>query len=276
MTLTPNARDMYHAALSNCSHFVQANPGRLLTKTWKMLGARASRLSQNQSRATGSSGTRITTPTTACLTSTTRLSLWKNLCVKILYILDSFDRRHRLGAILGKAAYKRIYNQFDKAKDPNTIVNRIIHGEIVGKPMKISQGDRLAHSRADTMMCQHPTEDMKRRGNKTSNWWTCKTCHSRWERLSLPGFEETIRQSLPTDVVVFGKHVGRTFKQVYEEDPQYCQWCVTTQQQQSDVLPGLDRFATWVQQVEIRIAECGIMETVSDSSWLSEVSDDIL
>ena len=71
-------------------------------------------------------------------------------------------------------------------------------------------------------------------------------------------------------MVAFGKHAGRTYKFVYQNDPQYCQWVVTTHQlelQEADggQLSQFSRFATWIQEAEILMAETGVMEIMSCS-----------
>jgi hypothetical protein len=47
------------------------------------------------------------------------------------------------------------------------------------------------------------------------------------------------------DLVTFGKHMGRTYAQVYLEDQAYCEWVMTTVAQ-SEGSPALLRLAHFI------------------------------
>ena len=68
--------------------------------------------------------------------------------------------------------------------------------------------------------------------------------------------------TMPTsdEKLLFSKHVGRTFKEVYEQDSEFCQWVMMTVQMDQEVTPEMTRFATWVSEMEVQIAETGMME----------------
>ena len=93
---------------------------------------------------------------------------------------------------------------------------------------------------------------MVRRGNAQrlltrqtihTKWWTCKDCHTRWERIQMPNRED--RAPADQDPLVFGKHVGKTYAEVYQRHPSYARWVVTTAQEADDPQPDLVRFALY-------------------------------
>ena len=78
-------------------------------------------------------------------------------------------------------------------------------------------------------MCRHPENHMIPRGNKTTKWWLCQQCQSRWARLQ-PS-EVTPQHGLPqdNDLVIFGNHAGSMYAEVLQEH-QYCIWVLETVQ----------------------------------------------
>ena len=48
------------------------------------------------------------------------------------------------------------------------------------------------------------------------------------------------------DPLVFGKHVGKTYAEVYQHHPPYAMWAVTTAQEADDPHQDLVRFARYV------------------------------
>ena len=49
------------------------------------------------------------------------------------------------------------------------------------------------------------------------------------------------------DLVTFGKHMGKTYAQVFLEDQSYCEWVMNTVAQ-SEGAPGLVRLAHYIHQ----------------------------
>eukprot|EP00973_Karenia_brevis_P033920 4681408-Karenia_brevis.AAC.1 len=70
----------------------------------------------------------------------------------------------------------------------------------------------------DPAVCAHPHDDLVRRGSGKQLWWTCKLCLRRWERLPLSKFEPTGAVTEGADLVTFGKHMGMTYNQSWQED----------------------------------------------------------
>ena len=62
------------------------------------------------------------------------------------------------------------------------------------------------------------------RGNKTTKWWICQQCQSRWARLQ--PLEVTPRHGVAQDkdLVIFGKHAGSTYAQMLQREPLYSDW----------------------------------------------------
>ena len=99
----------------------------------------------------------------------------------------------------------------------------------------------------DAQVCNHPTAEMKRRGNKTK-WWTCNLCKSRWERT----FPE-IPQGVPTDreIMTNGPHAGRSFHYLWENEHQYNQWVrLTADTHPEGMDPALYRLAAYLARKE--------------------------
>ena len=120
------------------------------------------------------------------------------------------------------------------------MVNRVINGEIVGEQLK--SGHKTPSTEA--MMCQHPIESMKARGNKSEQWWTCIACQTRWKRLPL---QENTGPPQETDLVTFGtKYVGRTYREVFA-DREYSEWILRTAESgDHKMFSGLHRLALWL------------------------------
>ena len=96
----------------------------------------------------------------------------------------------------------------------------------------------------DPAMCQHPEDSMAPRGNKANKWWTCTKCASRWARTDLAIVNESA-EPMGEDLVTFGKHMGKTYAQVYQEDQSYCEWVMTTVVQ-TEGAPPLQRLAHYI------------------------------
>ena len=104
----------------------------------------------------------------------------------------------------------------------------MIGNEAVGKQLR--QGAGLTEKPAD--QCNHPEQRMYRRGNRHGIWWHCNLCLSRWERFQPASHVQDMPKD--DDTVSFGKHQGKTHKQVYEEAPQYCHWACQTAEEDFD------------------------------------------
>eukprot|EP00973_Karenia_brevis_P028562 3936072-Karenia_brevis.AAC.1 len=91
----------------------------------------------------------------------------------------------------------------------------------------------------DPAVSAHPNDDLVRRGNGKQVWWTCKLCLRRWERLPLSKFEPTGAVTEGADLVTFGKHMGMTYNQTWQEDPTYCQWVMMTAEQEDSCSTAL-------------------------------------
>ena len=135
--------------------------------------------------------------------------------------------------------------------EPVLEFTRLIGNELVGKCLGVStQSKALVTTTPE--LCTHPNSSMVRRGNAPqliegkriqSKWWTCKDCHTRWERIPMPNRED--RAPEDHDPLVFGKHVGKTYAEVFQRHPSYVKWVVTTAQEADDPQPDLVRFALY-------------------------------
>jgi len=212
---------------------------------------------------------------TAKLTESERNARWKIVTIKLLWVLRNFLMKNCTQAVLGREAYQRIFHRIkSSAESSRGIVNRVINGEIVGKALS-------SNASLDTPvinlpeMCQHESRYMKTRGNRTTKWWTCVSCQSRWERRPL---DTTPATGPPTDteVLTFGKFVGQTYLQTATMNPNYCKWILQTADGDGDSSPQLTRFAQYLVSRERAEADetRPSRETDSEmSSVMSSVSD---
>ena len=218
-----------------------------------MFGARAWRVVQGLS---GSSQDRNPTSSsqasTANLSESERRARWKIVTLKLLWVLRNYLMKSCTQAALGRDAYQRIFHRIkNKSESSKGTVNRVINGEIVGKMLPAGTNKNQDDS-TPADMCLHEAKFMRPRGNRTTNWWTCLNCHSRWERRKR---EETPVTGTPTDheMLTFGKHAGKTFLETATAHPDYCQWIIQTADNPyipyksvQDPSPQLQRFAQYL------------------------------
>ena len=50
--------------------------------------------------------------------------------------------------------------------------------------------------------------------------------------------------------LTIGRHIGKTFQEVREQYPRYCEWAVRTVTTETEVSDGLRRFATYLMAAE--------------------------
>ena len=191
---------------------------------------------------------------TAKLSSTKRLSLWQNLVVKMVLIIKQLENVERLKVYLGDKVYKNLFptegNQVEAPKEQ--VITRILDGEIVGRQLaQASQSKKPA--RTEPALCPHPvTRDNKkvmiRGGNqsKTKKWWTCRDCHTRWERKAMTDVEGQGILYDKHSLMVFGKYTGMTFSQVEKTDQDYCKWVIKTYETEKTMCEGLTAFAEYL------------------------------
>ena len=99
---------------------------------------------------------------------------------------------------------------------------------------------------------------MKARGNKNSKWFTCAHCQSRWERLEMTGAaastsdlaaaaaEQPIHER---DLVGFGKFAALSYRQLLDQQPEYCEWVLSTIDTEPDSCPALFRLGNFLNAV---------------------------
>jgi hypothetical protein len=138
----------------------------------------------------------------------------------------------RVKAVLGEKVFDQLLPAATGAAPPQTPVKfRIIgkKGEAMGKILPPGQGEKDKKTASmDPVMCRHPDAEMMARGNAKDKWWTCKKCLSRFERLTVSEMTPADSQPQDQDLVVFGKYTGSTYLEVYQQDPQYCNWLMQT------------------------------------------------
>jgi hypothetical protein len=178
-----------------------------------------------------STATSSTRAATARWSEQERLSHWKSLLLKVFLLFQTIAQQTKSKLMLGETVYNYMFQTKVICPAPERTQSRFVRGEAVGKPLPRGEGktDR-AKAHVDPVMCLHPDEDMLARGNKTTAWWTCKKCNSRWERTN--SFVST-HQPTDLEMVRFGKHAGTTFQDLYANDLSYCLWAVRTAEEEA-------------------------------------------
>ena len=212
--------------------------------------ARACRILQERS-ANYPSGPAPHLRTTPNRLPTERLvASWKRMMLKVSLIFQTIAQRSKVKMLLGPAVYDVWFTpavQESTSQSSQPVVHRVIKGQAVGRQLSKGTGVKdLMNVHMDPAMCQHPEEHMAHRGNKTSQWWICKKCASRWARMDFAQVNPSA-DPLDDDLVTFGKHLGKTYTQVYASDPGYCEWVMqTVSQGESANAPALERLAHFI------------------------------
>ena len=94
---------------------------------------------------------------------------------------------------------------------------------------------------------------MRRRGNKYLRAWVCLECQTRWQRYLVD--EANPGPPRGSHVVLFGRHMGKTYKEVYQNNPDYCEWVIRTANTETNPSPGFTKFARWIEHQEKKEAE---------------------
>ena len=202
------------------------------------LGDRAARMLKS---AKAEPQTRAVFEKTSKLSPERRLRAWAQMTTKLLVVLRSFNMKMQATPILGKATYLRIFSDIkkrDAQQEAKASFDRVLQGELVGQ--LLSSSNTSKESTMTVAACQHPAARMKKRGNKAATWWTCLECQGRWERIPMP---EMIGEPTGAEVAMFGKHVGKTFKEILKFHRGYAQWAIQEMEHAESASEQLMRFA---------------------------------
>ena len=159
--------------------------------------------------------------------------MWRTILLKVNLVLHMVYQQTKLKYLLGQDVCDRLFGQtLPQPILPPQLRYRFINGQAVGKSRPPGEGkmDKM-RAQMDPAMCQHPTDKMKPRGNRGDKWWICTACLSRWDRLDHMAVNTINDMNLADrdrNILQFGKHMGSTFLEVYQQDPEYCRWIVQT------------------------------------------------
>ena len=192
-----------------------------------------------------STETSTTKGASANLSTDVRLSLWKKLLLKMFLILQTVYQQNKAKFLLGEKVYNNLFASSTALQVKEPTKCRFLKGQMVGKARSRGTG-RVDTMRAnmDPSMCQHPDHLMRARGNKGDQWWICTGCLSRWDRLEASDPSPNDCQDL--GLLKFGKHMGSTFLEVYEQDREYCLWILETVEK-GDPSAEIHQFAQYLQ-----------------------------
>ena len=175
---------------------------------------------------------------------------WKRLMLKTSLIFQMIAQRSKVKMLLGPAVYNVWFTpavQEGTSRSSQPTVSRVIKGQAVGRQLARGTGVKdLENARTDPAMCQRPEASMQPRANAKQKWWNCKLCASRWERTDFAQVNPSA-DPLDDDLATFGKHMGKTYAQIYASDPGYCEWVMqTVSQGESANAPALERLAHFI------------------------------
>ena len=186
----------------------------------------------------------------AGLSESERIARWRTLIIKMQLLFQMIAMQTKVKCLLGQAVFDQLLPTATAAASSSQqpIKYRIIKEQIVGKPLPPGEGpkdQKTAHM--DPAMCAHNNADMMPRGNAKNQWWTCKKCLTRWERLPVSAINSMEAEPQDGDLVTFGKFMGSTYLEVLQQAPEYCAW-VSQTQEQGESSPALQRLAHYIYQ----------------------------
>ena len=77
-------------------------------------------------------------------------------------------------------------------------------------------------------------------------WWTRELCRTRWERIPTESISPDHTQvPRDADILTQGRGLGSTYAEVMNHDWTYCQWVVSTSQQESS-MAWINHFALYI------------------------------
>ena len=223
-----------------------------------MLGPRASRIASasapSSSKGSGKSGK--PGRKTHFLSDEKLWQAWKRMHLKIMALLGYLMTKTRCKLLLGEQTFRRLtkpaVQKVQDGPDKTTEVQRMVRGELVGKKLDNDWKPKDKRPKeADPNICQHPENRMERASNKRPDGkgmdsWICKMCHTRWERLQVNQVAATATAK-DTDLVMFGKHQGRTYLEILTEFPKYRDWVIeASQQDPSQMSPAMAHLAKYL------------------------------
>jgi len=174
--------------------------------------------------------------------------------LKVFLIFEYLAKQTKVKLLLGPAVFKKLFDQTPEvAPQLERIRYRFVRGEAVGKILPPGTGKKDAKGASvNPSMCQHPEVQMKRRGNQAEKAWICLACLTRWQRLDISEINQTGEVPQNTDVLTFGKHMGSTYLEVYQNDQVYCRWIMATMDQQEGTEP-IRKFASYINNKEMAL-----------------------
>ena len=193
-------------------------------------------------------GKSATAAAVAKLSESERVSMWRSLFIKISLVFQMIATQTKTKMLLGDKVFHSLFPIVQgKVNSQPPTPFRIIKGQVVGKLLPRGEGKKDAlTAHMDPAMCSHQEPDMVARANKQIQWWTCKKCQSRWERAPMDNWLHLDSPPLSEDLVIFGKYMGSTYKEVLTDAP-YCQWVMTTVDAGEASAP-LHRLAKYIHQ----------------------------
>ena len=175
------------------------------------------------------------------------------MILKILMIFQVFEVKNKAKMLLGAEAYNRVFPQakaVETQEETKKKVTRIIKGEVVGRPLAtLAKGKREEQATMTPELCPHPEDKMKREGNRNSRTWVCLQCLQRWERTPLEELNNPTTPGRDSDLVTFGMHVGKTYREVFN-DPTHAQWIMMSAEQDPNASPEMKRLARYLVKKE--------------------------
>ena len=246
-----------------------------------MFSARASRIALT---STGTSSTPSARTTRVRRNSPEWLThAWKRLVIKIKMVLQVFQLRAQTVASLGVETYKRLFAAQSRqvqaqAATAQNQIQKIVRGEAVGRTLDKDGKGRVTVAKE---LCDHPDSAMIRGANDNRKsgggmkWWTCELCRTRWERIPMATIAPNM-QDVPKDddLLTQGRYMGSTYLEVITSDWPYCEWVVTTSQQETTI-KWLQHFALYILAQQTSAMDAVDEELEYPEEWETAETDDL-
>ena len=96
---------------------------------------------------------------------------------------------------------------------------------------------------------------------------------SRWERRPLAD-TSLDENPQPNDIMLSGKHAGRQYQDIFENERHYCQWVLSTMEHEKNPAPEIKRLAIFIVKQESQAASS--VPTMKRTVWHSLEQDDAM
>ena len=164
---------------------------------------------------------------------------WVRLYYRIQVLFRFIRQKLSLIAMIGQENYDNMLQNEDvrrmaltstaQVRERKVLRTAKVNGHmfIIGEDLPLYQGEPAAT--ADPWKCEHPNDELRIQGNKTTRSVYCRVCHRRWKRIDLEEFTVDFGETPRDDHTLnYGRYMSWKYLEVYREDHDYCTWTLQT------------------------------------------------